>query len=131
MSRGEPKGATAAALVLALLLPPHPAPAAGAPPPGDPAKGQGLFEERCTLCHQLDTPGQGPSLRGVVGRKSGALAGFPYTDAMKEAGLVWTPETLDTYLQGPRALVPGTAMIQTVPDAQDRADLIAFLAQQK
>jgi cytochrome c len=75
--------------------------------------------------------GQGPSLRGVVGRKAGSLAGFPYTDAMKGAGFVWTPETLDTYLQGPRALVPGTAMIQTVPDPQERADVIAFLSQQK
>ncbi len=110
-----------AAAVLVLGL----APRANA---ADPVKGEALFQERCTLCHQLDVPGQGPPLKGVVGRKAGTVPDFPYTDAMKTSGVTWTPEKLDQYLAGPRDVVPGTAMIQSVPDPDERADLIAYLS---
>ncbi|MBV8092055.1 MAG: c-type cytochrome, partial [Acetobacteraceae bacterium] len=54
--------------------------------------GQKVFAERCAVCHAQKVGGRllGPSLRGVVGRPAGSVAGFPYSDAMKKSGLTWT-----------------------------------------
>jgi cytochrome c len=38
---------------------------------------------------------------------------------------------LDRWLTNPSALVPGTKMFFQVSDAQNRADIIAFLKEQK
>ena len=95
---------------------------------GDAAKGQAIFDDRCSLCHSVTDNLQGPRLGGVVGRKAGAVAGVDYTDAMKGSGITWTPDKLDPFLADPAKLVPGTAMPISVPDAKERADLIAYLA---
>ncbi len=95
---------------------------------GDVAKGDDAFQDRCSMCHLDNGLGQGPSLKGVVGRKAGAVPDFPYTDAMKNAGLTWTPENLDKLLQDPAKLVPGTAMPMAVSDPAERRNLIAYLA---
>ena len=97
----------------------------------DPKKGEGVYQERCALCHPADGVGQGPVLRGVVGRKAASAPDFPYTDALKASHLTWTPANLSKFLIGPTVMVPGTAMPMTVPDAVERADLIAYLATQK
>ena len=57
----------------------------GAPP--DPANGEKLFAQRCTACHALDANKFGPMLGGVVGRPAGAVAGYPYSPALRGAGL--------------------------------------------
>ncbi|HEX4198350.1 MAG TPA: c-type cytochrome [Caulobacteraceae bacterium] len=95
---------------------------------GDAAKGADVFQSRCSSCHVLNGLSQGPSLIGVVGRKAGALPGYPYSDAMKASGLTWTPANLDKFLAGPAAMVHGTAMRATVADPTERGDLIAYLA---
>jgi cytochrome c len=76
----------------------------------------------------LEGVGQGPSLIGVVGREAGTDPGHDYTAALKASGLTWTPANLDRFLAGPRTLVPGTAMSETVADPTQRRDLIAYLA---
>jgi cytochrome c len=48
---------------------------------------------------------------------------------LKASNIVWNEATLDQWLTNPQALVPGTKMILSVPNAQDRADVIAFLKQ--
>ena len=71
----------------------------------------------------------GPSLFGVVGRHSGQVPGFHYSEASRGSGLTWDPATLDHYLTSPRQVVPGTLM--TFPGLQDpgqRRDVIAYLA---
>ena len=98
---------------------------------GDPAKGEAVYQDRCSLCHQIEGVGQGPALKGVVARKAATVAGFNYTPALTKSGLTWTPANLDTFLTGPDKMVPGTTMPMTVPDAGDRADLIAYLGTQK
>ncbi len=115
----------AALPALALVLA---AAGARAQTPGGVAAGEAIFQDRCTLCHGPAGGGQGPSLEGVVGRKAGALAGFSYSPALAVSGLTWTPATLDTFLAGPSALVPGTAMRAVVADPAERRDLIAYLA---
>src|SRR5262245_20338778 len=105
--------------------------AASARAEGDPAKGEKIFA-RCKACHTIE-PGAnriGPSLAGLFGRKAGTAEGYNYSDAMKNSGIVWNEETLSKYLENPRGVVPGTKMVfPGVKDAQDRADLIAYLKQ--
>jgi cytochrome c len=105
--------------------------AAVAQPAGDPAKGADVFNDRCTDCHTLGGASQGPDLVGVVGRPAASLPGYPYSAALKASGLTWTPANLDRFLEGPRKLVPGTAMDATVPTEEERRDLIAYLAAAK
>lgn len=96
---------------------------------GDPVKGKTVFA-RCSVCHTT-APGKnlmGPSLAGVVGRKSATMAGFTYSAAMQKYGKSWDAATLDAFLTAPMKSVPGTRMVFAgIPKAQDRADLIAYL----
>jgi cytochrome c len=94
----------------------------------DVAKCSDVFQSRCSQCHVLSGVGQGPSLIGVFGRQAAALPGYPYSDALKASGLIWTAANLDAFVQGPTKLVPGTAMRVVVADPADRRDLIAYLA---
>lgn len=101
---------------------------AAAMPPGDAASGQAAFTQ-CQSCHAIQ-PGQhgiGPSLHGAVGRPAGSAANFSYSSAMVQSDLNWDRETLNRYLEAPSAVVPGTAMVQAVPDPQTRSDIIAYL----
>ena len=95
---------------------------------GDPVKGAAIFDDRCSLCHQIKDDGQGPRLGGVVGRKAASVPGVDYTDALKKLGVTWTPDKLDLFLSDPAKMAPGTAMPISVPDAAERRDLIAYLA---
>lgn len=96
---------------------------------GDPSKGEQIYK-RCQGCHSIDRNRIGPMHKGLFGRPAGTVPGFNYSDAMKNSGIVWSEQTLDQFLQGPRKLVPGTKMTYAgVPDAQERADLIAYLKQ--
>jgi cytochrome c len=86
---------------------------------------------RCASCHDISTtPSQkiGPNLKGVVGRPSGSLPGYQYSAAMQKAHLVWDAATLDRWLAGPNALVPGTAMaFAGLPSEADRQAVITYL----
>lgn len=95
---------------------------------GDAARGKTLYQA-CTSCHSIDENDIGPKHRGVVGRPAGSLPDYAYSPALKASGLVWSADTLDRWLTNPQALVPGTKMYFSLPDAQSRADLIAYLAQ--
>ena len=103
--------------------------------PGDAARGERAFQF-CFSCHSVNPAEkanlQGPNLYRIIGRPAAAVPGFDYSDAMKERGakgLVWEPATLDSYLADPESVVPGTRMsVPPLRDAQDRADLIAYLA---
>jgi cytochrome c2 len=96
---------------------------------GDPTRGEQRFVD-CAACHapQPGIANVGPSLQGVFGRKAGTLADFRYSPALKRSGITWTPESLDTFLADPQKAVPNNRMPYAgMPDAADRADLIAFL----
>jgi cytochrome c len=97
---------------------------------GDPTRGQVLYQG-CMDCHSIDKDDVGPRHRGVVGRRAGSIAGFDYSKALKNSGLVFDEATLDRWLIDPSTLVPGTRMFYEVDKPQDRADLIAYLKQQK
>jgi cytochrome c len=97
---------------------------------GDPGRGKTLYQA-CEACHSIDENDLGPRHRGVVGRRAGSIADYAYSMALKNSGLTWDETTLDRWLTNPSALVPGTKMFFQIGDAQGRADLIAFLKEQR
>jgi cytochrome c len=98
---------------------------------GDPAEGKKIFNRTCAACHtdQANGPRRlGPTLFGVVDRKSGSVDGFRYSEANKKSGITWTPENLDKYLTDPRAMVPGTLMaFAGLKKPEERQDVIVYL----
>jgi cytochrome c len=119
---------TMLAAAMALLLP------VGAHAAGDAEAGKTAFNRRCAVCHAV-AEGQnkvGPSLHGVVGRHSASVAGFNYSPAMKGADKTWDAAAIDTYLQDPKAYVPGNRMILAgIKDEAERQNIIAYLEAQK
>jgi cytochrome c len=97
---------------------------------GDPVRGKALYQQ-CEGCHSIDDNDLGPRHRGVVGRHAGSLEDYSYSTALKNSGLTWDEANLDRWLTNPSALVPGTKMFYLTADAQTRADIIAFLKEQK
>jgi cytochrome c len=96
---------------------------------GNPARGEQLYS-RCQGCHSIDVDRVGPRHASLFGRQAGSLADYNYSAAMRAAGVVWDEATLDQFLTAPRKFIPGTKMpFAGIPDAQERADLIAWLKQ--
>lgn len=96
---------------------------------GNAAAGKLLFTQ-CRACHVTDAGVNkiGPSLNGIIGAKAGSVAGFNYSPANAGSGIVWTKEKLFQFLENPQRVIPKTKMIFAgLPDAQKRADLIAYL----
>ncbi len=100
---------------------------------GDISRGEFLWQQ-CASCHALTADSGrllGPHLEDVFGRKAAAVEGYRYSSSMERAGddgLTWTAETLDRYIENPRALVSRTRMsFRGVRDPEDRAVLIAYL----
>lgn len=88
------------------------------------ADGAQLFNMQCKMCH---TGGpMGPSLAGVAGGPIAAKP-FAYSPGLKAKGGTWTDAALDAYLKQPSAFSPGTKMLISVPAAESRAALIAYL----
>lgn len=134
--------ATEAAAAEAPAAAETPADAAAAAPAGgnleyasfttDAAAGEKVFA-LCRSCHVLEEGVNrvGPSLYKVVGRKSGSVPGYSYSDANKASGVTWTTDVLFTYLKDPKGFMPGTKMaFPGIKDDQDRANLVAYLDQE-
>jgi cytochrome c len=93
----------------------------------DPDHGKALYQT-CAACHTERPDALGPSLKGVVGRKSAALDDFRYSNPMKRANLVWDESNLRAYIQDPQAKVKGNRMpYGGLTDGKDVDDIIAYL----
>jgi len=100
---------------------------------GNPDLGAALFK-KCQSCHQIGDQAKnrvGPHLNDLFGRTAGGLEGAKYSKSMSQAGrdgLVWTEDTLDSFLESPKSLVAKTRMsFRGLKDPEDRANLIAYL----
>ena len=95
----------------------------------NPADGRQYFAANCAACHSTSrgTNGIGPSLAGIIGRRSGSVPGFSYSPGLKSANIIWTRESLDRWLQRPTNGVHTTRMMISVPSQSDRQTLITYL----
>jgi cytochrome c2 len=97
----------------------------------DPTAGGDYFRTHCSVCHgntANSPPGVGPRLFGVVGRRSGSLPGYSYSPAMRQSGLVWSPDLLLRYLTSPQSVVKGNKMpFPGIPGGVDRENVVAYL----
>ena len=102
---------------------------------GDATKGKAAYA-KCGICHQVG-PGAktlvGPELNGTVGRKAASVADYPYSPGMKklgEEGFTWTEANIDKWIADPKAMIADSPMALAfpgIPDAAERADIIAYL----
>jgi len=105
--------------------------AAGAAQAADADHGKQVFQS-CVACHSDKPDAIGPSLRGVYGRKSGAVEDFRYSNAMKRADLVWDDADLKAYIKDPQAKVRGNRMpFGGISSDKDIDDVIAYLKDYK
>merc|ERR1712060_947344 len=77
---------------------------------GNAGNGAKLFKAKCATCHTCNEGGpnkQGPNLFGVIGRQSGQVAGFKYTAANKDSGVIWTTQAMFDYLGTPKSTSRG------------------------
>jgi cytochrome c len=105
---------------------------------GDAAKGKESFA-KCGICHQVGPTAQnaiGPELNKIVGRKAATAPGFVYSPGLKklgDEGFTWTAENLDKWIADPKAMLPDSPMAQLfqgISDAQERANILAYLQTQ-
>ncbi|MHB2167202.1 c-type cytochrome [Alsobacter sp. R-9] len=115
-------GLAAAAALLAL--------SAGSAMAQDAAAGEKVFL-KCRACHQVGENAKnavGPVLNGLIGRKSGSVEGYNYSDANKNSGITWDEATFKEYIKNPKAKIPGTKMIFAgITNDKEIEDLVAYL----
>lgn len=96
----------------------------------DAAAGEKVFAV-CKACHQVGDSAKnlvGPVLNGLIGRKSGSVEGYSYSEANKNSGITWDEATFSEYIKDPKAKIPGTKMIFAgIKDDKKIKDLIAYL----
>ncbi len=95
---------------------------------GEKGKKQFLY---CIACHTVEAAGRqrrGPHLEGLVGRPSGVVEGFAYSDNMPDPPVTWTEEQLDAWLAAPHELAPRMCPGYTgIRDPERRRALIIYL----
>lgn len=105
---------------------------AGAAHAQDVAAGEKSFA-KCRACHQIGETAKnavGPELNGLIGRHSGSVAGYNYSEANKKSGITWDEATFAEYIKDPKAKIPGTKMaFAGIKNEQEIKDLTAFLKQ--
>jgi cytochrome c len=89
------------------------------------------FNNACRTCHTMKEGDNrlGPSLHGVIGRRSGSLSGYAYSESMKSAGIIWDETTLNRFMADPEAVVRGNKMkpYGGVTSPEERATIIAYI----
>ena len=98
---------------------------------GDAVHGAAIYQETCAQCHQLQ-PGlnkKGPQLLNIYGAPAAQLADYDYSKGLAKSGWTWDAKTLDPYIADAEQAMPESKMLaDPMPDASDRADVIAYLS---
>ena len=89
------------------------------------------YIKKCVACHSFKNDGKnklGPNLYGVFNRKIASIEEFSYSKALKDIGLNWNNDNLDSFLLSPKKWVPGTKMVFVgIKNDQERANVIKYL----
>jgi cytochrome c len=74
--------------------------------------GAAVFQAECSSCHSPDAEGEnyGPPLENVLGRAAGSWPNFPYSEALKMSGIIWTDAALRAWMEDNTGFMPGTKM---------------------
>jgi len=92
--------------------------------------GKKVFK-KCSACHIAVKGGKnliGPALYGVVGRASGSIGDYAYSNALKAHGKNWGFEELNAFLLKPKSYIKGTKMAYAgLRKDKDRASVILYL----
>jgi cytochrome c len=91
------------------------------------ADGATVYNQRCKMCHQDKSTPMAPTLKGVSGAKVATRPGYNYSNALKKKGGTWTDANLNAWLAAPTKYAPGTKMMIGMPNAADRAAVVAHL----
>ncbi len=98
---------------------------------GDADNGAIIYQDACGQCHQLNAGlnKKGPQLMNIYGAKAAELDDYTYSEGLKTSGWIWDAETLDPYIADAPNTMPDSKMLSDpMPDAQERADVIAYLS---
>lgn len=98
---------------------------------GDADNGALIYDEACAQCHQLKAGfnKKGPQLMNIYGAKAALLKDYKYSKALTESNWVWDAKTLDRYIADVDNALPDSKMLaDPMPDARERADVIAYLS---
>jgi cytochrome c len=125
LPREKPMKVVALLCLAGVLALPSPVQAA------DASKGKALFEA-CGKCHAVtaesDADLVGPTLKGIVGRKSASIGDFRYSSAMRASDITWTEANLKEYITDPQAKVKGNRMaLKSTFEPAEIDDIIAYL----
>jgi cytochrome c len=91
-------------------------------------RGLAIYQAKCGACHSADENRVGPAHAGVLGRRVGKAKDFEYSPALAQSKLVWSRANLERWLTDPEKLIAGQRMGYRMPVAQERADVVAYLA---
>lgn len=93
-------------------------------------RGKRVFAS-CASCHTVSKGAAstiGPNLFGVLGSTAGSKSDFAYSDPLKNSGIIWTEESLDSYIENPASVIPGGIMAFVgVADETDRKAVLAYV----
>ena len=100
---------------------------------GDPLAGEQVYKQ-CKSCHHVGDGAKhriGPHLNGIFGRQAASHEDFRYSKALMRVGaggLEWHADTLNAFLENPKAMASGTRMsFKGLESADDRLNVIAYL----
>lgn len=96
----------------------------------DAVAGKRVFN-KCMACHAVGPSAAnkyGPELNGLFGRPAGSVPGYPYSEANRKSGIVWTEDVFREYIKSPRTFLKGTRMAFTgLKSEKEISDLVAYL----
>ncbi|MEO9969607.1 MAG: PQQ-dependent sugar dehydrogenase [Hyphomonadaceae bacterium] len=96
---------------------------------GDYSWGRDLFRGACSSCHRVDGETEvAPPLNGIIGRRIAGVDGYPYSDALENAGGRWNTSKLNDLIANPQSAYPGTSMPATALDKYERRAVVEYLA---
>lgn len=89
-----------------------------------------VFQKSCAACHTIEQGARrrvGPNLFGVAGARIAGKQDYPYSEAFRNADIIWNDQMLARFFASPLTVVPGTKMDWALRDEEEIANVIAYM----